>query len=435
MFLPLLHKVLRYISILVIAFIRVLHIGDSNYIIEADRSGGATMINIRTFCEYLYGSLYIPIYFFEEKEIKHCFPPLPDTTTPPTIYLDRLWESEKIVSYTMTTFYSYYGCVKIGNTDASIVIGPINDFPYSTKILDSIKKDFETQQAITETFFDFFRKIPTQNLDTFINTLLFINFTLNLTELTKKDVELVDYEFEKDINKEFIEKTYEAKEEELLYNSYDIENMMIRFVETGNVQRLKEFSDRARHTKVGIIADNSLRQWKNMFIVAVTLTSRAAMRGGLTPSLAYQLSNIYLQQVERLTDVDAVQSLLGQVRLDYANRVAKSIVPISADHVLHQVVQFARENTNKHITVFEVADHVGYSRSALSRKVKKELGFELSSFIRKCKLEEAKDLLLFSNKSISEISNYLCFSSQSHFQRAFKDQFNVTPNAYRKSLS
>lgn len=394
------------------------------------------MIDVKKFCEYLYTSLYIPIYLYDNnKELIASYPKQDEDTFPPSTYVSRLWDTEKLVTYTMTTFYSHYGCIKLKSNSGSIVIGPINDFPYTSESLKAISREFSVNNSKKDSFFDFFKNIPYHNLDVFINTLLFINYTLNHIELTKKDVELsVDYQFNMKLSREYIEKIYEAKEEELLYNSFATENAMTRFVETGNVAALKTFSDQAKHTKVGIIAQDNLRQWKNMFIVAVTLTSRAAMRGGLTPSLAYQLSNVYLQQVERLTNIDEVHSLLRQVRLDYANRVAKSIVPVSADNILHEVIQYVKENTNKLITVTKIADHVGYSRSSLSRKVKKELGFELGGFIRKCKLEDAKDLLALTDKSISEISNYLCFSSQSHFQRSFKDQYGMTPNTYRKSI-
>ena len=79
-----------------------------------------------------------------------------------------------------------------------------------------------------------------------------------------------------------------------------------------------------------------------------------------------------------------------------------------------------------------MAAYVGKSRSYLSHCFKKELGFEMNGFIMRCKLEEAKSLLTYTDKSISEISSYLCFSSQAYFQNVFKKKFGVTPNMYRK---
>ena len=49
----------------------------------------------------------------------------------------------------------------------------------------------------------------------------------------------------------------------------------------------------------------------------------------------------------------------------------------------------------------------------------------------RCKLEEAKSLLTYSDKSLIEISNYLCFSSQSYFQNVFKKKYGMTPKQYR----
>ena len=393
------------------------------------------MVDIHTFCDYLYHSTYIPVYLYENDELNACFPAQDKNTLPPVHYLTKLWVTGKPVTYALTSFYSYYGCIKIENSPYSIVIGPINDFPYSSESLNVMAKEFSVSKTDFEEFCEFFSNIPTQNLETFINTLLFINYTVNLTKLTRKDLEHAEEnQLDGSINQKYTEKSYEEREEGLLNRSYDIEKELIRFIETGNVEGLKKLSNRARNIRIGTIADTNMRQWKNTFIVAVTLYSRAAMRGGLTPSIAYQLSNIYMQQVERLSNVEAIQSLLQQAQLDYANRVAKSIVPATADQILHRVIQFVRENTNKKITVAEVADYIGFTRPALSHKFKKETGINLSAFIRKCKLEEAKDLLAFSEKSISEISNYLCFSSQSHFQKSFKDQFGITPEAYRKSI-
>lgn len=298
-----------------------------------------------------------------------------------------------------------------------------------------MSREFSITNSKAETFSEFSHKIPTQNLDAFINTLLFVNYTVNNTELTRKELsDSMDTIFDKSINKKYFKKSHAEKEEGVLNNSYTIEKELMRYIETGNMDEVERFSIRAKNTSVDTIANNDLRQFKNMFIVTVTLASRAAMKGGLIPSIAYQLSNVYMQQVERLTDVDAIKVLLRQVQLDYTNRVSNSIIPATADNILHQAIQYVRENTNNNIKVADVANHLGFTRPSLSRKVKKELGFELSVFIRQCKLEEAKDLLSFSNKSISEISNYLCFSSQSHFQKSFKDQYGITPQTFRKSV-
>ncbi|MFB3160189.1 AraC family transcriptional regulator [Neobacillus sp. 179-J 1A1 HS] len=393
-------------------------------------------MDIRKYCEYLYNSSFVPIYVYDNKELSFCYPAQDQDTHPPSVYLQSLWETDKTVTYTWTSFYTYFGCIQIENSSSCIVMGPVNDFPYSNDTLHVMKKEFCIENSNLETFSEFFHKIPQQNLDSFINTLLLINYTINNTELTRQDInQYAGFHYDTSISKTYIKKSFDEKETGILNNNYEVERELIRYIETGNIVKINQsLQGWSKNAKVGIMANNNLRQWKNTFIVLVTMVSRASMRGGLTPSIAYQLSEIYIQQVERLSDLDAIMSLVRQVELDFANRVSNSLAPAAADQIIHQVIQYVSENTNKHITVTDVADHVGYTRSSLSRKVKKELGIELSSLIRKYKMEEAKDLLAFSNKSISEISNDLCFSSQSHFQKAFKDYFKITPQSYRKSL-
>ena len=393
------------------------------------------MLDIKKYCEYLNNSLYIPIYLYHNQNLTACYPVQEKDTHPPSRYLEDLFKADKKISYTMTLNYSYYGCIKIKNSNSCIVIGPINDFPYNKETLLAMSREYTVAGFNPETFDSFFHNIPTQNLEAFISTLLFINYSVNHIPLTKKD--MAHYEdslFATSINQQYTKNAYTTKEESTLNNNYAIESELLRYIETGNMKGLFSFTERAKNTKVGIIANDNLRQLKNTFVTAVAIISRAAMRGGLDPSIAYPLSDMYLQQMERLTDPDVIQNLMFQLQHDYTNRVANSIAPTTADNILYQVIQYVRANTNKEITVTDIAKHVGFSRPYLSRKVKKELGFNLSDFIKRCKLEDAKDLLAFSDKSISQISTYLCFSSQSHFQKAFKDKYGITPQTFRKSV-
>ena len=93
---------------------------------------------------------------------------------------------------------------------------------------------------------------------------------------------------------------------------------------------------------------------------------------------------------------------------------------------------YIRNHTNEPISVEAAAAHTGRSASYMMKHFKGELGIRMGAYIMRCKLEEAKSLLTYSEKSLAEISSYLCFSSQSYFQNVFKKQYGVTPLQYRK---
>lgn len=55
----------------------------------------------------------------------------------------------------------------------------------------------------------------------------------------------------------------------------------------------------------------------------------------------------------------------------------------------------------------------------------------MRAYIREQKIDEAKRLLRQNEKSILQISELLCFSSQAHFQNVFKKEVGKTPLQYR----
>ena len=55
------------------------------------------------------------------------------------------------------------------------------------------------------------------------------------------------------------------------------------------------------------------------------------------------------------------------------------------------------------------------------------------AYVQKERLETAKSMLLYTDYPLSEISAALCFSSESHFIKAFREYTGKTPGRYRKS--
>ena len=84
-----------------------------------------------------------------------------------------------------------------------------------------------------------------------------------------------------------------------------------------------------------------------------------------------------------------------------------------------------------HITLKETANYTGVSPTYLSAVFAKETGVTLSAYVRKRKIEAAKVLLQYYDYSVAEISEYLAFSSPSHFIRVFHNETGETPTVYR----
>ena len=75
-----------------------------------------------------------------------------------------------------------------------------------------------------------------------------------------------------------------------------------------------------------------------------------------------------------------------------------------------------------------------YNGEYLNRIVKKQTGKTILEYGQSIYLDEAKQMLAETDKSISAIIEELGFSNRSHFYRLFKQAYGETPLDYRKRI-
>ncbi|MDO5410434.1 MAG: AraC family transcriptional regulator [Lachnospiraceae bacterium] len=395
-------------------------------------------MNTITFCDYLYKSLQIPVYLYDHKQLLYSFPEQNRYTLPTENYLNQLWSDSGSLCYCITNFYSYYGCILISESEESIVLGPVNYLPYSDALLHQMHKEFRVNPNETSEFNKFFCNIPMMNAETFFHTLNFIHYALTGITENFHHVPAMSTaaQTQESINKAYYSDSYIFNDSNIHNNSLEIEKNLFPLIEQGAVNELRQYLSMALPPNLGIIAKDNLRQTKNTFIVTITLASRAAIRGGMVPSHAYRLSDTYIQQMENISDLSAIGRLTYHALIDFAQKTHDNGLPLkNTAKDMNQVINYVHDHLNEPISVESIAAALGYNRSYLSRRFKQELGFDLRAFIIRCKLETSKYLLTYSHRSLSDISIYLCFSSQSHFQNAFKKQFGLTPMQYRNQTS
>ncbi len=84
------------------------------------------------------------------------------------------------------------------------------------------------------------------------------------------------------------------------------------------------------------------------------------------------------------------------------------------------------------LRVADIAGKLCVSRAALSKSFERQFKLPLKSHIINVAIRKAKELLLNSDLSVSEIAFHLGYKEPCYFQRLFKKQVGLTPLSYRK---
>ena len=389
------------------------------------------------FMKAYYPDSNIPMYLFSDEKCIFCMPEQNELTYPPFQYLQELFSGSDRITHCTTEYGIMFCSLKVDSSEnRHLVFGPVTTVPYSDSDLQHLYKDYMVSNDSRFDFNSFLRQIPCLSLSSLLKKCIFLNYCLHEELLSLEQLTSIGHaSSENDVTTDaslLLEETYQKKENEQHNQTYILEEQLLRLVRTGNCEGFKRFAYSESNFHIGVTGSTALRQLKNNIIITTTLCTRAAIEGGLDYDTAYQLSDYFIQSSERLTSADRLTDLLGKVSYTFAEKVAQSKTPVSTDERMQKAILYIQQNVNQHLTVGDVADYVGFSKSYFSAYFKKTLGFSVSAFILRCKLEEGRELLQYTDKSISTISEFLCFSSQSHFHTSFRKQFGMTPSEYRK---
>lgn len=101
-------------------------------------------------------------------------------------------------------------------------------------------------------------------------------------------------------------------------------------------------------------------------------------------------------------------------------------------------VRIAKEYTKqnyqkKDLSLQEVADAAGISRTYFSKMFKDITGEKYWDYLSRYRIEKAKELLLNTNLGQAQISENVGYGSEFHFSRKFKEIVGISPNKFRKN--
>ena len=356
---------------------------------------------------------------------------------PMELYRQEIWNIHSPVGYFVTSHCYYYGIVNHG--DVKLVIGPTRQTENTTQALRELAFRADVPSEETDDFINAMKSIIRMPLESVMQILCAMNYVLSGETLSLHDVAI--YDAQQDALRNMIARqtpashTPQAGQGVNVHNTFELEQAITTIVRKGDTAALREWLRSAPAVSGGILANEQLRQMKNTFIVTATLVSRAAIRGGMDVDDAFSLSDGFIQTCELMHAPGQIMNLQYYMVMDFTQRVERIRLGRQPSKLATDVANYVQHHLSEPITAEAIAKELYLSRPYLSRKFTQETGQSLTEFVLKEKTEEAKRLLRYSDKSLTAISSYLGFSSQSHFSRVFKKYAACAPGEYRAKYS
>ena len=341
----------------------------------------------------------------------------------------NIFQNQENVSYYMDENFLYYGLFRVTRDHVALLIGPVSQTPVNTAAAVKILRAMGEPASRAKELANYFSTIPGYPLRTFLQILCTVNYFINGE---KKDVAqlLIGEELPQPESSSPL-----PVSETQMHNTMDFEEQMLSHVEHGHTAEIEALFRSVAAGRAGTMAFDTLRQQKNLLICTATLVTRAAIRGGLNKEQAFALSDMYIQKAELMTDVLSLHRLNMQMVMDFTGRVAAEKAGIHHSRLVRQARDYVLAHIGQTITTEQLAKELGMNRTYLCRLFAEETGLTVGRYITRIKTEEAKRLMDITPKSIAEIAAYLGFSSQSYFQKVFKQHYGITPGAYRRKIN
>jgi AraC-like DNA-binding protein len=97
-----------------------------------------------------------------------------------------------------------------------------------------------------------------------------------------------------------------------------------------------------------------------------------------------------------------------------------------------KIINYIAENyDNPELSLTIIQQELKISSTSISKIIKHNFNLSFKKYINQIRLNEAKRLLKDSNLSISEIAYKVGYNNVSHFNRVFKQEFDISPSDYK----
>ncbi len=226
-------------------------------------------------------------------------------------------------------------------------------------------------------------------------------------------------------------------ETSISHNPYDEEIREMAAVERGDEELLRQIVEESYNGNVGVLSKDPLRHEKNLGVVIITISCRAAIKGGIPYEVAFSMSDRFIQELEEQKTVREAEAVARAAEYEFARtvRTYRQAIRNREEGKENEHVERCKEYIFRHlhgkIRISDIAASLALNSNYLSTIFRKCEGITISDYILRQKLLLVRNMLIYSEYSYLEITNYLGFPSQSYLGKRFKEETGMTLREFR----
>ncbi|MGN0314829.1 MAG: helix-turn-helix domain-containing protein [Fusicatenibacter sp.] len=138
------------------------------------------------------------------------------------------------------------------------------------------------------------------------------------------------------------------------------------------------------------------------------------------------------ESCQKAEQYEKVSSLIGKEELIDSNQISNTNYQEKNQKLVESMREYTKMNyCDPDLSLKSISQKFHLSTSYVGKIFKSIQGVSYSSYLTEYRLEESKILLSETRKSVNEIASGLGFTSATYFTTVFKNQYGMTPTAFR----
>jgi len=171
---------------------------------------------------------------------------------------------------------------------------------------------------------------------------------------------------------------------------------------------------------------------KARMVELLSILGRAAVEGGVEINLILEKNLDYITKIVAINNQEDLCAWISNALNEFINMVYSSQDARKITQI-RPALNFIDANFDKQISLADIAKASHLSVSRLAHVFKEQMNITIIDYLTSVRIERAKQLLLATSQSCTEICFQVGYNNQSYFTRTFKELAGMSPRQFREN--